>query len=123
MKKLTLFALAAVLAMAVACGGSKDDPDKVAQNMISMMEQLGKAAKDNQDDCGKMADAMSKVIESNKATIESAKKLKGNEEESKKLMEKYGDKMMAAAMGMMPAMKCSTDPKMKELEKKMDFMK
>lgn len=118
MKNITLLGLAALLTMAVACGGSKGDADKTTQQMITVMEDLGKVAKENQDDCGKMVAGMEAILQKNEALFKQAKEIKGSEEDQKKMMEKYGDKLMAAAMGMMPAMKCASDPKMAEMQKK-----
>lgn len=117
MKNIKLIGLAALLLLGVACGGS-GDAEKTTEEMITVLEQLGKVAKDNRDDCGKMAAGMEKILEDNSALFERAKKLKGSEADQKKLMEKYGDKLMAATMGLMPAMKCATDPKMAAMKEK-----
>ena len=93
---------------------SKKDP---IEKMVSMMEDLGDAVEKADGDCGKMADGVQSVADKYKGDLESmkeaAKKAKKDKDESKKLMEKYGDRMQKVVPKIMDMMKCADDPKMK----------
>jgi hypothetical protein len=114
MRKL-LLALSLTLA-ATAC--SKKEPE---EQMVAMMEDLGNAIDNAKGDCGKMADGVESVSKKYdlKAMKESAEKLKGDKDRSKKMMEKYGDRLQKVMPKLMGMMKCADDPKMKAVEDKL----
>ncbi len=106
----------AALALAPAC--SKSSP---AEQMVSLVEEIGAAVDSANGDCGKMADAVQTVI--NKydlnALKEAAEKVKADKDKSKELMSKYGDRMKNAMPKMMGMLKCAEDPKMKDVQAKL----
>lgn len=91
---------------------------------IGMVTAMADAAEKAGDDCGKLADAIDKVMADHKDFIETAKKYKGNPEMDKKAeawMQKNTDKMMGPAMKLAGAsQKCMTDPKFKAVMEKFD---
>jgi hypothetical protein len=121
-----LFSCALVFS-ATACGGSSDDA--FFEKAIGMMEGMAKAVESAGDDCGKMATALGDFVKKNEGTLkdlksqaEALKKDKSKAEAMAKKAEKYKDRMMKVMPVMMSMSKCSDDPKMKELEDKLDFM-
>jgi phage tail tape-measure protein len=111
--KIRRLLLCATLALSMSACSKKDPIEK----MVSMMEDLGNAVDKSDGDCGKMADAVKSVADKYKGDLESmrdaAQKAKKDKDESKRLMEKYGDRMQQAVPKLMGMMKCSDDPKMK----------
>lgn len=114
--KLHSFLVCVGLALAPACSKGGDDAEK----MVTMMEQMGNAVEAAGDDCGKMADGVSAVM--NKydlaALKASAEKMKADKAKAEEMMKKYGDRMNKAMPKFMGMMKCADDPKMKALEEK-----
>lgn len=94
--------------------------------MLTMMEDLGKAAESANGDCGKMADnveAVAKKYEGDLADMKAtAEKMKGDKEKAAELMKKYGDRMQKVMPAMMSMMKCADDPKFKAVSKKLEGM-
>ena len=91
--------------------------------MVSMMEDLGSAVDDAKGDCGKMADALQAVADKYKddlpAMKEAGEKAKKDKDETKKLMDKYGDRIQKVMPKMMGMMSCADDPKMKAVNEKL----
>jgi hypothetical protein len=119
MKIANLF-LCASLSLAVVGGCKKGGGGDTAEKMVTMTEELGNAVEKAGDDCGKMASAVEAVANKYdlKALKADADKLKADKEQSKKIMEKYGDRMKAVMPKLMGMMKCADDPKMKAVNDK-----
>jgi hypothetical protein len=117
--KIQALLLGSILAFGPAC--SKSSP---MDKMVSMLEDVGKAVEDSGGDCSKMADGVGAVIDKYdlKAMKEASEKLKGDKEQTKEMMAKYGDRMQKVMPQLMGMMKCANDPKMKELQTKLDGM-
>jgi hypothetical protein len=113
--------ICAALALAPACSKS---PDALMDQMVSMMEDLSKAVESSGGDCGKMAAAVEDVTKKYdlKAMKEAGEKMKGDKAKTEEMMKKYGPRLEKAMPGMMGMMKCADDPKMKEVQKKLDGM-
>jgi hypothetical protein len=115
--------ICAALAFAPACSKS---PDAMMDKMVGMMEEMGKAVESANGDCGKMATSLEDITKKYEGDIKEMKamgeKMKGDKEESEKLMKKYGDRIQKVMPQMMGMMKCADDPKMKEVQKKLDGM-
>jgi len=112
--------ICAALAFApTACSKSADDQ---MDKMVTIMEAMGDAVDSAGSDCGKMADNVSGVLSKYESDIKDMKgmkeKFKGDKEKAKEMMAKYGDRMQKVMPKMMGMMKCSSDPKMKDLESK-----
>ena len=112
-------------ALAFAPGCSKG-PDAMMDKMVGMMEEMGNAVDSANGDCGKMATSLEAISKKYEGDIKEMKamgdKMKGDKEESEKLMKKYGDRIQKVMPKMMGMMKCADDPKMKEIQKKFDGM-
>ncbi|HEY6033443.1 MAG TPA: hypothetical protein VIV58_04265, partial [Kofleriaceae bacterium] len=111
------------LAFAPACSKG---PDAMMDKMVGMMEEMGNAVESANGDCGKMASSLEDITKKYEGDIKEMKamgeKMKGDKDESEKLMKKYGDRIQKVMPKMMGMMKCSEDPKMKEVQKKLDGM-
>ena len=120
MKISNLFVSVSMSFALLAGAGCKKDGG--VEKMITMMEELGDAVEKAGDDCGKMATAVEGVANKYdlKAMKAEAEKLKGNKEESEKIMKKYGDRMQKVMPKLMGMMKCADDPKMKAVSDKLD---
>ena len=135
MRKLTTLALVAAVAFVLSACGKSDGKkaNDAMKDMVSVMEQIADAAEKHGADCAKFATEMDKIIEANKEKLEKAKKLSDEmeakykdkkPEEAMEAMMKDMDpaimgKMMELGMKMMdPMMKCSSDPKFQEVQKK-----
>jgi hypothetical protein len=116
-----LFLCAALVVSAAAC---KSKEEGAVEEMISMMEAMGNAIESAGDDCGKMAANLEAV--GKKYDLAKIKKnvegIKGDEKQAEEMMKKYAPRMEKAMPKMMGAMKCSDDPKMKEVQAKFDGM-
>lgn len=112
-----------IVALGLGTVGCKGGDDAKADQLISIMEDIGKAVKSAGDDCGKMAEAVGPVVDKHAEEMKElkawAESQKGDAEKSKKMMEKYGDRMMKAAGDMMDMAKCSGDAKFEAINKKM----
>jgi hypothetical protein len=110
-------------ALALAPGCSKSADSQIDQ-MVTMMEDMGKAIEGAAGDCTKMADSVGAVVAKYdvKAMKEAAEKMKGDKTKAEEMMKKYGDRMQKVMPQMMGMMKCADDPKMKELSKKLEGM-
>ena len=115
--------ICAALAFAPACSKG---PDAMMDKMVGMMEEMGNAVESANGDCGKMASSLEDITKKYEGDIKEMKamgeKMKGDKDESEKLMKKYGDRLQKVMPKMMGMMKCSEDPKMKEVQKKLDGM-
>lgn len=115
--------ICAALAFAPACSKS---PDAMMDKMVGMMEEMGTAVESANGDCGKMASSLEDITKKYEGDIKEMKamgdKMKGDKAKSEELMKKYGDRIQKAMPKMMGMMKCSEDPKMKEVQKKLDGM-
>lgn len=115
--------ICAALAFAPACSKG---PDAMMDKMVGMMEEMGNAVDSANGDCGKMATSLEAISKKYEGDIKEMKamgeKMKGDKEESEKLMKKYGDRIQKVMPKMMGMMKCADDPKMKEVQKKLDGM-
>lgn len=115
--------ICAALAFAPACSKG---PDAMMDKMVGMMEEMGNAVESANGDCGKMASSLEDITKKYEGDIKEMKamgeKMKGDKDESEKLMKKYGDRIQKVMPKMMGMMKCSEDPKMKEVQKKLDGM-
>ena len=115
--------ICAALAFAPACSKS---PDAMMDKMVGMMEEMGNAVDSANGDCGKMASSLEDISKKYEGDIKEMKamgeKMKGDKDESEKLMKKYGDRIQKVMPKMMGMMKCADDPKMKEVQKKLDGM-
>ena len=115
--------ICAALAFAPACSKG---PDAMMDKMVGMMEEMGNAVDSANGDCGKMATSLEAISKKYEGDIKEMKamgdKMKGDKEESEKLMKKYGDRIQKVMPKMMGMMKCADDPKMKEIQKKFDGM-
>lgn len=115
--------ICAALAFAPACSKG---PDAMMDKMVGMMEEMGNAVESANGDCGKMASSLEDITKKYEGDIKEMKamgdKMKGDKDESERLMKKYGDRIQKAMPKMMGMMKCSEDPKMKEVQKKLDGM-
>jgi len=111
------------LAFAPACSKG---PDAMMDKMVGMMEEMGNAVESANGDCGKMASSLEDITKKYEGDIKEMKamgeKMKGDKDETEKLMKKYGDRIQKVMPKMMGMMKCSEDPKMKEVQKKLDGM-
>jgi hypothetical protein len=109
--------ICAVLASAPACSKSNDGAEK----MITMMEDVAAAVDAAGGDCAKMADGVEAVF--NKYDLKEIQavrdSLKNDKEKAKQLKEKYADRMTKVMPKLMGMAKCSSEPKMKELEEKL----
>lgn len=117
--KLKALVISASLALSlIAC---KSNKEAQVEKMVSMMEDMGNAIDKAGDDCGKMAEGLEAVTKKyDLAAMKSAaENLKGDKDEAKKIMEKYGDRMQKVMPKLMGMMKCGDDPKMKALESKL----
>ncbi|NVB79733.1 MAG: hypothetical protein HOV81_15160 [Kofleriaceae bacterium] len=117
--KLQALVISASLALSLI--GCKSSNEAQVEKMVSMMEDMGNVVDKAGDDCGKMADGLEAITKKYdlEAMKSAAEKLKGDKDEAKKIMEKYGDRMTKVMPKMMGMMKCSEDPKMKALESKL----
>jgi len=115
--------ICAALAFAPACSKG---PDAMMDKMVGMMEEMGNAVESANGDCGKMASSLEDITKKYEGDIKEMKamgeKMKGDKDETEKLMKKYGDRIQKVMPKMMGMMKCSEDPKMKEVQKKLDGM-
>lgn len=115
--------ICAALAFAPACSKG---PDAMMDKMVGMMEEMGNAVESANGDCGKMASSLEDITKKYEGDIKEMKamgeKMKGDKDESERLMKKYGDRIQKVMPKMMGMMKCSEDPKMKEVQKKLDGM-
>ena len=115
--------ICAALAVAPACSKS---PDAMMDKMVGMMEEMGKAVESANGDCGKMATSLQDITKKYEGDIKEMKamgeKMKNDKAEQERLMKKYGDRMQKVMPAMMGMAKCSDDPKMKEVQKKLDGM-
>jgi hypothetical protein len=113
--------LVSVLAFGPACSKSGDDAKM--DKMLTIIESLSSAVESAKDDCGKMATGVEAVVNKHEGDLKDLKTwaddMKKDKEKSKKMMEKYGDRMQKAMPGMMGMMKCADDPKMKAMEAKL----
>jgi hypothetical protein len=118
--KLRNLLLTSVLALSFTSACSKKDP---VDKMVSMLEDLGGAVDGANGDCGKMADAVQAVADKYKDDIpamkEASEKAKADPDQTKKLMEKYGDRMQKVMPKLMGMAKCASDPKMKAVSEKL----
>jgi hypothetical protein len=116
--------ICAALALAPAC--SKSGPDALMDKMVGIMEEMGTAVDSAGGDCGKMAAALDAVTTKHESELKDikaqAEKMKGDKAQSEELMKKYGPRIEKVMPKMMGMMKCSDDPKMKEVQKKLDGM-
>ena len=115
--------ICAALAFAPACSKS---PDAMMDKMVGMMEEMGNAVESANGDCGKMASSLEDITKKYEGDIKEMKamgdKMKGDKAKSEELMKKYGDRIQKVMPKMMGMMKCADDPKMKEVQKKLDGM-
>src|SRR3569623_751468 len=115
--------ICAALAFAPACSKG---PDAMMDKMVGMMEEMGNAVESANGDCGKMASSLEDITKKYEGDIKEMKamgeKMKGDKDEPEKLKKKYGDRLQKVMPKMMGMMKCSEDPKMKEVQKKLDGM-
>ena len=115
--------ICAALAFAPACSKG---PDAMMDKMVGMMEEMGNAVESANGDCGKMASSLEDISKKYEGDMKEMKamgeKMKGDKDETEKLMKKYGDRIQKVMPKMMGMMKCSEDPKMKEVQKKLDGM-
>ena len=122
--KLRTILLSLALTFSIGCGGKSADDH--AGKMVTIMEDLGSAIEGAGDDCAKMADGVEKVVKKYEGDLKEIKaateKMKGDEKQAKEMMEKYGKRLEAAMPKLMGMMKCANDPKMKELQGKLDGM-
>jgi hypothetical protein len=113
-----------IAALGISAAGCKGG-DK-AEQLVSIMEELGSAAKSANGDCGKMAESVGAVVDKRGAEMkelkEWAKSQKGDKAKEEEMKTKYADRMSKAMEGMMDMAKCSTDPKMEAVNKKMQDM-
>ena len=119
MKIRNLFLCAALVVSAAAC---KSKEENAVEEMVSMMEAMGNAIESAGEDCGKMAANLEGVtkkydLAAIKKNVES---LKGDAKQGEEMMKKYAPRMEKVMPKMMGAMKCSDDPKMKELQAKFE---
>lgn len=121
MKMRNVMLLLALAAAPTACKKSSDD---MANQMVSMMEDMGNAVEQANGDCGKMADSLEAITK--KYDLGAMKKfsadMKKDKAKSDELEKKYGARMQAAMPKLMGMMKCADDPKMKDLKTKFDGM-
>jgi hypothetical protein len=116
-----VFYLCAALAFVTACKSS--DP---AEQMVSLMEDIGAAVESSGGDCAKMASGIESAV--GKYDLEKikadAEKMKdgGDKAQAEEMMKKYGDRLEKVMPKMMGMAKCSDDPKMKELQSKLKGM-
>ncbi|MCG8423465.1 MAG: hypothetical protein MJE77_36660 [Proteobacteria bacterium] len=126
--KLILVSLS-VLALLAASGCGKEEAksmtkEQVLEKIKAMMSSVVEAANANKDNCDGLADAMSKIVDDNKAVAMRAKELEKDaeakkwlDEQSKKMMEELGPKL-AGMMGSM--MKCKDNEKLKKVNEKFE---
>lgn len=126
---LILASLGMVALFALGCGG--EDPknmtkEQVFEKMKTVMTSFVDVAKSNKGNCTGLAEAMTKVIDSNKGVFERGKELekdpeakKWMDEQGKKMMEELGPKMME----LMPIMmECKDDAAFKAANEKFENM-
>ena len=118
-----VFSIALVFS-ATACGGGSDDA--FMEKSDTLMEGMAKVVEKAGDDCGKMADGLADFVKKNEGALkdmkekaESMKKDKAAMEKMAKAGEKYKDRLAKAMPAMMSMMKCTDDPKFKEIEGKL----
>lgn len=116
--------ICAALALAPAC--SKGGADGAMDKMVSIMEEMGNAVDSAGGDCPKMASALEAVTNKHESDLKDikaqAEKMKGDKAASEEMMKKYGPRIEKVMPKMMGMMKCADDPKMKEVQKKLDGM-
>ncbi|CAN5730316.1 hypothetical protein BH11MYX2_BH11MYX2_16220 [soil metagenome] len=114
-----------VVALGLSAAGCKGDDAKMEQ-FIGIMEDISTAAKSANGDCTKMADAVGPVVDKHAGEMKDLKAWadgqKGDKAKSEAMMKKYGDRLMKSMEGMGELAKCSTDPKMEAVNKKMKDM-
>ncbi len=122
MKLRNLFVCAA-LAFAPGC---KKSPDAMMDKMLDMMDEMGNAIESANGDCTKMADGVEAVSKKYEGDVKemkaAAEKMKTDKAAQEEMAKKYGPRMEKAMPKMMGMMKCANDPKMKEVQKKLDGM-
>ena len=113
-----------MMALAIVPTACKKSSDDMANQMVSMVEDMGNAVEQANGDCGKMADSLTAI--SKKYDLDAMKKfeadMKKDKAKSDELEKKYGPRMQAAMPKLMGMMKCADDPKMKDLKAKFDGM-
>src|SRR5688572_13280592 len=118
--KLPTLLITVTLTLAAGCSKSSD---AMMDKMVSMMEELGNAVDKASGDCGKMASGVEAVVKKYEGSMKdmkaAAEKLKGDKDQAKKIMEKYGDRMSKVMPKMMGMMSCADDPKMKAINEKL----
>lgn len=77
--------------------------DKIAEDAVRVMERIAEVAERNGTDCEKMAAELRVVVEESRGAMEAAKQMSGSEEEQQRMQEKYGARIEAAFMKIMPA--------------------
>jgi len=111
-----------IVALGLGTVGCKGD-DAKAEQLIGIMEDIGKAVKSANGDCEKMAAAVGPVVEKHEGEMKDlkawAESQKGDKAKGEEMMKKYGDRMMKAAGDMMDMAKCSGDAKFEAINKKM----
>jgi len=115
--------ICAALAFAPACSKG---PDAMMDKMVGMMEEMGDAVESAKGDCGKMASSLEDISKKYEGDMKEMKamgeKMKGDKDETEKLMKKYGDRIQKVMPKMMGMMKCADDPKMKAVSAKLSGM-
>jgi hypothetical protein len=115
MKKL----IVSILLVCVASVGYAEDKKAAglgfdAEKFVVFLEKVMDTVASNKDDCGKMAAALSKLIDGNKEFLEQVKAHKPTEEQKKELKAKYDARVKVAFDKAKDGMqKCSASPEFK----------
>ena len=105
-----------------ATGEAVSAADKaMAERAVAMMEDMGRIAEATPDDCDKLADQYQAVLDRDRNVIAAGKAFNQDPAKKKWFEETYGQRMLAAASKMMPALqKCQKNEKLKKVFQSLD---
>lgn len=107
------------------CGGggdmSMDDKKAMAGKVVEMFEAVAKVVTDNEADCAKMAEGISKLADENKDLIAKGKNMDDDPEFKKWFDETHGEKLKTTMTGAVTAMmkNCQKDKAVQDAFKKL----
>jgi hypothetical protein len=112
--KRALLSTAAGLFLFVSGEARADANSDIAEKMVRLLERIATLVDTNKSDCNAMGDKLNAVIDENSAFIADAKARSGamSQAERDAIQARYGARLQAATMKMMPGIRaCATNPK------------
>lgn len=104
-----------LLALAVAATGCSQSDEKVADELVLLMEQMATIADEQKDDCNTMGEQLNELVSSKKGLIASGKEIKRDPKRAKVFGEKHRERVQGAGKKMLRGLlKCGANPKVRE---------